>query len=55
MLLDSTYKYAGVGHAAHTQYQTITVIILAEVLDEKDSYFLENERLSEKNKRMSES
>lgn len=42
MLLDSVYKYVGIGHAAHTQYQTITVIILAEVLEEKDNYFLEN-------------
>jgi len=42
MLLDSTYKYVGIGHAAHIQYQTITVVILAEILDEKDTYFLEN-------------
>lgn len=48
MLLDSVYKYAGIGHAAHAQYQTITVVILAEVLDEKDTYFLENERFTEK-------
>ena len=44
MLLDPVYKYIGVGHAAHSQYQTVTVILLAEVLDEKDNYFLENSR-----------
>ncbi len=42
MLLDPVYKYAGIGQAAHSQHQTITVIILAELLDENDSYFLEN-------------
>jgi hypothetical protein len=51
MLLDPVYKYIGVGHAAHSQYQTVTVILLAEVLDEKDNYFLENSRLTEQMKK----
>lgn len=55
MLLDPVYKYFGVGHAAHSQYQTVTVILLAEVLDEKDNYFLENSRLTEQMKKSAES
>lgn len=47
MLLDPVYKYVGIGHAAHTQHQTITVIIFAQTLSENDTYFLENERLAE--------
>jgi hypothetical protein len=55
MLLDPVYKYIGVGHAAHSQYQTVTVILLAEVLNEKDNYFLENSRLTEQLKKSAES
>ena len=32
MLLDPVYKYIGVGQSVHSQYQTVTVILLAEVL-----------------------
>lgn len=55
MLLDPVYKYIGVGHAAHSQYQTVTVILLAEALDDKDSYFLENSRLTEQIKKAADS
>ncbi len=55
MLLDPVYKYIGVGHAAHSQYQTVTVILLAEALDDKDSYFLENSRLTEQIKKEADS
>ena len=34
MLLDSKYKYIGVGVARHRQYETITVVILAEDVTE---------------------
>jgi hypothetical protein len=28
MLLDPVYRYIGIGHAVHSQYQYITVILL---------------------------
>ena len=30
MLLDSSYKYIGIGHALHTKYTNIWVILLAQ-------------------------
>jgi uncharacterized protein YkwD len=32
MLLDPVYRYMGVGHAAHSTFGLITVILLAETL-----------------------
>jgi uncharacterized protein YkwD len=32
MLIDPVYRYVGIGQAVHTQYQYITVILMAEIL-----------------------
>ena len=43
MLLDSKYKYIGVGTARHRQYDTITVVLLAEDLTEMRASMQESE------------
>lgn len=43
MLLDSKYRYIGVGSASHRQYETITVVLLAEEVSEMRASRMESE------------